>query len=346
MRSAGLRTRGRPSPTRIRCPRVTAESLPQFSLGSLVEAAEPLQTDDAAGASEADPAGLQRCDFLFAPVGVPPVVIEIDGGQHAEQVAVDDDRDRRLEAVGVPTIRVPTSELAAGEGPGLQAVERLIAGVPAAPEAVSPLVWGPIQVHRLVLALCEAIAGGLLRGDRWLVEVRDPTGIAVDLVGPYLELLGALDRLRGRGAVAPTTASFVDGERANTYRRTKDGRYERAGEPEEGTAQPAAADVRVLLECDRTSCEPLPDGDEVPTVVIRSTGVPVLMRDQSQIEPGRREAFTSAGGGPGDRRAALEAVLRAVFAKEELLEGNSRRSLRCWPAATVRCSCRQVPARA
>ncbi|MCY4629844.1 MAG: DEAD/DEAH box helicase [bacterium] len=216
---------------------------------------------------------------------------------------------------------MPTSELAAGEGPGLQAVERLIADVPAAPEAVSPLVWGPIQVHRLVLALYEAIAGGLLRGDRWLVEVRDPTGIAVDLVGPYLELLGALDRLRGRGAVAPTTASFVDGERANTYRRTKDGRYERAGEPEEGTAQPAAADVRVLLECDRTSCEPLPDGDEVPTVVIRSTGVPVLMRDQSQIEFCRREAFTSAGGGPGDRRAALEAVLRAVFAKEELLEG-------------------------
>ena len=211
---------------------------------------------------------LCSCDFLFAPVGVPPVVIEIDGGQHAEQVAVDDDRDRRLEAVGVPTIRVPTSELAAGEGPGLQAVERLIAGVPAAPEAVSPLVWGPIQVHRLVLALCEAIAGGLLRGDRWLVEVRDPTGIAVDLVGPYLE----------RSAPSPPSwerrggtddGSFVDGERANTYRRTKDGRYERAGEPEEGTAQPAAADVRVLLECDRTSCEPLPDGDEVPTVVIR-----------------------------------------------------------------------------
>lgn len=301
-----------------RSPEAVRWLIPQFSLGSLVEAAGTLQADDAAGVTEANPPGLQRCDFLFAPVGAPPVVIEIDGGQHAEQVAVDDDRDSRLEAVGVPTIRVPTRELAAGQGPGLRAAERLVAGVPAAPEAASPLVWGPIQVHRLVLALCEAIAAGFLSGDQWLVEVRDPTGIAVEVVGPYLEVLSALDRLRGSGAVAPATASFVDGERVNTYRRTKDGRFERAGE---GAAQPVAADVRILLECDRTSCEPLPDGDEVPTVVVRSTGVPVLMRDQFHIEPGHQEAFTSAGGEPEDRRAALEVVLRAVFAKRQLLEG-------------------------
>ena len=304
-----------------RSPEAVRWLLPQFSLGSLIEAAGPLQTNDAEGAIEANPPGLQRCDFLFSPVGARPVVIEIDGGQHAEQVAVDDDRDRRLQAVGVPTVRVPTSELAAGDGPGLQAVERLIAGVPAAPEAASPLVWGPIQVHRLVLALCEAIVGGFLSGDRWLVEVRDPTGTAVELVGPYLELLSALDRLRGSDSVAPATASFGDGEHVHSYRRTDDGRYERVVEPKEGAPQSAVADVRILLECDRTSCEPLPDGDEVPTVVIRSTGVPVLMRDQFQIEHGSREAFASGDGDPQDWRAALEVVLRAVFAKQELLEG-------------------------
>lgn len=304
-----------------RSPEAVRWLIPQFSLGSLVEAAGTLQADDAAGVTEANPPGLQRCDFLFAPVGAPPVVIEIDGGQHAEQVAVDDDRDSRLEAVSVPTIRVPTSELAAGQGPGLRAAERLVAGVPAAPEAASPLVWGPIQVHRLVFALCEAIAAGFLSGDQWLVEVRDPTGIAVEVVGPYLELLGALDRLRGSGAVAPNTASFVDEERVTTYRRTEDGRYERMEESEQGAAQLATADVRIRLECDRTSCEPLPDGDKVPTVVVRSTGVPVLMRDQFQIEHGRRDAVTSADIEPEDRRAALEVVLRAMFAKQQLLEG-------------------------
>ena len=304
-----------------RLPEAVRWLIPQFSLGSVVEAAGSPQTDDAVGAIEASPPGLQRCDFLFAPVDAPPVVIEIDGGQHAVQVAVDDDRDRRLQAVGVPTVRVPTSELAAGEGPGLRAVERLIAGVPATPEAASPLIWGPIQVHRLVLALCEAIVGGFLSGDRWLVEVRDPTGIAVEVIGPYLELLSALDRLRGSGSVAPATASFGDGEHVHTYRRTNDGCYERAVEPGDGAAQPTAADVRILLECDRTSCEPLPDGDEVPTVVIRSTGVPVLMRDEFQVPHGSREAFATDEGEPKRRRAALEVVLRAVFAKKELLEG-------------------------
>ena len=295
--------------------------VPQFSLGGLVEAAGPLQADDAAGGARANPPGVQRCDFLFAPVGAPPVVIEIDGGQHTEQVAVDEDRDSRLGAVGVPTIRVPTGELAAGEGPGLRAVEELIAGVPAAPQAVSPLVWGPIQAHRLVLALCEAIAGGFLRGERWLVEVRDPTSIAVEVVAPYLELLGALDRLRGNGAVAPATVSFVDGERVKTYRRTDDGRYERADGREKDVTRIAAVDVRILLECQRTSCERLPGSDDIPTVLVRSTGVPVLMRDEFQIEHGRQEALVPADSGSEDRRAAVEAVLRAVFAKHQLLEG-------------------------
>ncbi len=295
--------------------------VPQFSLGSLIEAAGPLQADDAAGTPEVNPPGLQRCDFLFAPVGVSPVVIEIDGGQHDEQVAVDDDRDSRLEAVGVRTIRVPTRELADGDGPGLRAVDRLLAGVPSGPDAPAPLVWGPVQVHRLVLALCEALAGGFLSGDRWLVEVRDPTGTAVELVGPYLELLGALDRLRGSGAVAPAMASFVGGERVRTYRRIGDGHYQRDAASGDGAARIAPADVRILLECDRTSCEPLLDGDKIPTVVVRSTGVPVLMRDQFQVEHGRQEAFAPDDGEPKDLRAALEAVLRAVFAKERLLEG-------------------------
>ena len=304
-----------------RAPGAVRWLVPQFSLGSLIEADGPLQEDDAAGSPEVNPSGLQRCDFLFAPVDVPPVVIEIDGDQHAEQVAVDDDRDSRLEAVGVRTIRVSTREFAAGEGPGLRAVDRLLASVPSAPDAPAPLVWGPIQVHRLVLALCEAVTGGFLSGDRWLVDVRDPTRIAVELVGPYLELLGAVSRLRGSGSVAPTTASFVDGERIQTYRRAPDGHYERDVASDQNPAPTAPADVRILLECDRTSCEPLPDRDEVPTVVVRSTGVPVLMRDQFQGEHSRREAFGADDGEPEDRRAGVEVVLRAVFAKERLLEG-------------------------
>ena len=285
--------------------------VPQFSLGRLVEAAGPLQADDVAGSAAVNPAEPQRCDFLFAPVGVAPVVIEIDGGQHAEQAAVDDDRDRRLEAVGVRTIRVATSELAAGDGPGLRAVDSLLAGVPSAPEAPAPLVWGPVQVHRLVLALCEALAGGFLSGDRWLVEVRDPAGIAVELVGPYLELFGALGQLRSSGSVAPATILFVSGERVRAYRRTPDGHYERGVASGQNPAPTIPADVRILLECDRTSCEPLPDRDGVPTVVVRSTGVPVLMRDELQVDYGPQKPFAAHDGEPaGCRRGRASRGVR------------------------------------
>ena len=142
--------------------------VPQFSLGHLIDAAGPPQAVDAAQSPAVNQAGLQRCDFLFAPVGLPPVVIEIDGGQHEEQVAVDDDRDRRLEAIGVRTIRVPTRELAAGDGPGLRDVDRLLASIPNAPETPDPLVWGPIQV--------APPGSRLVRGPCWRLPDWRPSG--------------------------------------------------------------------------------------------------------------------------------------------------------------------------
>ena len=55
--------------------------------------------------------------------------------------------------------------------------------------------------------------------------------------------------------------------------------------------------------------------------MVRSTGVPVLMRDEFQVEYDREESFAAADIDVEARRAALETVLRAVFAKERLLEG-------------------------
>ena len=101
------------------------------------------------------PAGDRRCDFLYAPLGMDPVVIEVDGLQHAEQRAVDRSRDRRLGSVGIKTIRVPTDELAVGEGLGLDEAARLLECAPRALSAAwAPLVWAPVQAHRLVLGLC------------------------------------------------------------------------------------------------------------------------------------------------------------------------------------------------
>ena len=276
--------------------------IPQPSLDLLVAAEGTART--ARAYPSRDRSGDSRCDFLFAPPGAHPAVIEVDGSQHTEQKSVDRHRDGRLAAVGVRTVRVTTRELTEDDGAGLRQVAAVLRAAPAAAGAVQPLVWAPIQVHRLVLGLCEAIEGGYLNGDRWTVEVHDPTGLAADLVGPYLELLDALDRMWGGRNVAPAEAVLAGSGRTRTYRRTSDGAY-CAGAPGALGQQP---DTRIILDCDRTSSEVLPESDAVPTVVIRSTGLRTLMRDSAHGPMQRPEPFVScdstqgrSGGGPARR---------------------------------------------
>ena len=265
-----------------------------------------------------DPDGQRRCDFLFSPPGAQPVVFEVDGGQHEEQKAEDLNRDRLLRNIRIETIRIPTSELDEGAGWGLRAVDEALQRHPGlATEEIEPLVWAPIQVHRLVLGVCEAIDAGWLTGNRWHVEVRDPTGLAIDLVEPYLGLLDALDCLWGNRATAPSRVEFVCGDQQLVYVRMATGRYEAAEVTRPLSEQ---GDVRIFLDCDRTPCEPLPEDHEIPAVVIPSTGVPVLVSDNPTGPLTRIEPFASCDSDE-DRRAALEAVMRAVFAKPELREG-------------------------
>ena len=264
-----------------------------------------------------DPNGDRRCDFLFSLPGTEPVVFEVDGGQHEEQEAEDRARDSDLLDVGIDTIRIPTSELRQGTGPALRAVKEVLQRWQDRTDTeIEPLVWAPIQVHRLVLGLCEAIDAGWLDGDRWHVKVSDPTGLATDLIGPYLGLLDALDCLWGGRETLPSSVEFTCTDRRLVYVRTATGRYEAAG-----SDRPPAdhSDVRILLECDRTPCEPMPDEEGIPAVVIRSTGVPMLMSDNPTGPPTRIEPFESCG--DEAPRAALEAVLRAVFAKAGFREG-------------------------
>ena len=288
--------------------------IPQPSLDLLVAAAEGTARP-ARATPVRDRSGDNRCDFLFAPPSADPVVIEVDGSQHTEQKSVDRHRDRQLAAAGVRTVRVTTRELTEDDGAGLRKVAAVLRAAPAAAGAMQPLVWAPIQVHRLVLGLCEAIEGGYLNGDRWTVEVHDPTGLAAELAGPYLELLDALDRMWGGRNVAPAEAVLACGGRTRIYRRTSDGAY-RAGAPGALGQQP---DTRIILDCGRTSSEVLPESDAVPTVVIRSTGLRTLMRDSAYGLTKRPEPFVSCDS--VDTQDALEVVLRAVFAKERLLEG-------------------------
>ncbi len=274
--------------------------------------------DDLLKAAGRDRQGDRRCDFLWAPPGGRPFVIEVDGIQHSGQELTDQQRDRLLQDIGIETIRVSTNEIGNGQGPQLEAITNAINDAMEQPQQPSEvdlhLVWGPIQVHRLVLGLCEAVRRGFLSGEYWVVEVEDPTERAVGLVAPYLETLYALDSLWGSGTASPVRVRFKNGATEVLLHRTPEGRYKKRRESAEESAP--TSHTRILLQCDRTSCQRLPDRDNIPTVVIRSTGVPVFMSDPLGTDRGQPVRIKEGG-----IRGALRSLLRAVFAKEDFREG-------------------------
>ena len=293
--------------------------LPQASFDGLLQAAGQEAT------------GCRRCDFLWAPPGTNPIVIEVDGRQHDNQKLVDEDRDRQLARIGIAMHRVSTREVRDGHGPLLDAIATAIGrgptqlelGLQTAPgkagglplDKQRRLVWGAIQTHRLVLGLCEAIRRGFLSGDRWIVHVEDPTGGAVEHLGPYLDALHALDRLWGSGAAIAGDVLLIGNGSSVRFHRGSEGRY--GGRRDSGKDPVLAADALILLQCDRTPIQPLPDGTDTPTVVIRSTGIGLLLSDPLDAGTDRITARVNGD----DARNALRVVLRTVFAKEDFREG-------------------------
>ncbi len=283
----------------------------------------------AAGVKGAEPSAHRRCDFLFCPPGAVPTVVEVDGSQHQEAKSVDRQRDRLLKQAGISTVRVPTAELGGRwKGPGLDSLQKAIDEAVRSqnglhsPEssfdAWPPLVWGPIQVHRLVLAICEAVEAGFLSGERWIIELDDPTGLSAYLVGPYLATLAALFEIWGSGELAPQVVVFRSNGTEVIYGFQEGGGFGYEQSTSTDASEEAAA-VKIILQSDWFPCEklPVPDPIEPPSVVIRSTGVPVLPNDLF-----RRLATRPEGVGESPRMCqALETVMKAVFGFDEFREG-------------------------
>lgn len=258
-------------------------------------------------------AGRRRLDFLALRPDGEALGIEIDGSQHADAALVDEDRDGLLESAGVPVTRITLDELRAGMGLGLDEVARFYSSAngAASGDTYGRLVWAPVQVHRLVLALIEALQTGFLTGDRWVVEVDDPLGVAVELVEPYLDLFLAANRLWAGHAVAD---EIVIGT-AGSWRRyvATDGGFVQA----ELEQAPESVDLLVRLESDRSSTDRLEARSGGPEIVVRSARLPVEVSDPVFEGSGRIAARTE-----GEQVDwALRVMLQAIFAKEDFREG-------------------------
>lgn len=257
--------------------------------------------------------GQRRLDFLIQPFDESPIAVEIDGEQHSDAKEVDAERDALLATVGIDVLRVTAAELRNGNGPGLAAIASRVGGaIPVEPlsRTQALLSQAPSAVHRTVLALTEAVLYRLVEGNLWVVEVDDPLDIAVQLIGPYLDLLAATD-LIWQAEVMPERIEWVSGSGRLAYERRGSQYVE---------AEPSEADptLRVLLESHLSPIEDLglPD-HEVPEVIVRSARLPVKVQDpivdvQSRISSqAESEQLVDS----------MTVLLQSVFALESFREG-------------------------
>lgn len=258
-----------------------------------------------------DAPSCRRCDFLFSPPGVAPFVVEIDGAQHASQSLVDDDRDKYLQEIGIQTIRIPSTEIHTGGGKGLVQLSEVLSRSLAGPELIDIRVWEPVQLHRFLAAIIQSYSLGFLAGDRWVIEVDDSTHSVHSYLSLYLDMLRAVDHLWGSRGIAPREVVIKSAGIWVGYSLGENGRYVATG------ATPEEIDVFIRLELGLTPINPLPDHGGAPTVVVRTSVVPVKISDPPIASTERIKVRT----GSIETRRALQVLLQSVFAKEDFRQG-------------------------
>ena len=288
--------------------------LPSVSAEAARWASPQASLDSLAKGFGVSTSGTRRVDFLLSSEwGRGRFVVEIDGDQHVDSVAVDEGRDETLKRAGFDVLRVPVAEVLRGSGAHLsQVAKRLrdengVARMPVDPQ--STIGYGPAEVHRAVLALAEALATGLICGSSWSIRLVGCSEWLAEAMVPYLDLLLGFDRIWSL-SVAPETLSIWNGERSLVLHRDTDG-YARS---ELDTAPPPT--LAIVLDPLRGPCEALPM-QEISQVVVRSADVPVELERQTEGLAMARLPTTDLN----DLHWGLKQVLHAVFAKEEFLEG-------------------------
>jgi ATP-dependent DNA helicase RecQ len=204
----------------------------------------------------------QRGDFLLAVGSSRHILVEVDGEQHKETRTADGLRDEKLEAAGIPVLRVPVSEVHAGVGPALAKVlEELPEPVPAVVSPLAQAVALSKWVHQCQLAALMGIRTGYLSSDGpWLIDLQLPprlrelTNVTVATaagLNNLRELIARLCSLYGVEAPGGSIDCEARGERLSETAHVVVG-------PADGSSDPAA-------------------GDRVPRFLISDVSVPVAI---------------------------------------------------------------------
>ena len=274
----------------------------------------PQASFDALTASLADysPSG-RRVDFLVnAPFGN-PFVVEIDGPQHQDTTSPDGERDQLLTKVGIPVVRIPPAEIDQGRGENLERVRSLWTSPQVAiDKSILDAILVPPSIHRLVIALLDAVDAGFLRGATWVIELEGEPYIDPSLIWPYVRLFNAIDRLWGPAMMPEEILLKTKGGWTRFDPRTD-------AQPVAREPQETDAHLVIRLEPNLTAFDKLRRSNgTTPAIVVTSARLPVVVGDDL-FEPAARANLAVID--PRDKEPALTEVLQAVFAKESFREG-------------------------
>ncbi|MDE0101163.1 MAG: RecQ family ATP-dependent DNA helicase [Bryobacterales bacterium] len=291
--------------------------IPQAPLGPLLQSRQRSGKD------------ARRIDFLFChPLAKAPLAIEIDGPQHRDAARVDEERDRLLRSVGIDVVRISTTELSVGSGPGLENVSRRLSylfadrGPPRSQQRHGALAMDCATAAKVQFAVAGALFRGWLRPLRpWQIRLKGARSPSAAGVVDLLEMLKTIDVIYGaRSSPSRCSVALDDG---NTWSWSISGSESEGPSQENGVAE-SSDDLTIAVE---TSCGPFhnthSDGD--PDCIIRSTHLPVTLASRPKLPgKGHRQANTNnyRTGGPIHR--ALRLFLRHVFRKRDFLEGQGR----------------------
>lgn len=283
--------------------------IPQAAISALLESG--LDGDRAQGSADG-----RRVDFLLAVPGRDPVVFEIDGRQHENQAEVDHARDAELQGRDIETVRVPTSQLQARSGPGFARALEIVSGATAPGGHAADVTWQvtmqATQLHRFAFAISCALRAGMLSGKRWVIRLADPTGSVAFASEPYFRMISAIFELWGAADHLPDQVCLVTDDAMVRVTGIKERKCRGLWE----SRKSELVDVEIVLEIDKTSLDPLPGTDRVPSVVVRSTGLPYVLA--TPVMPRTSRALPPLG---ANAREILEQLLLSVFAKRGFREG-------------------------
>ncbi len=160
--------------------------------------------------------GGRRIDFLVAHPIAGTFAIEIDGDEHGDDPAVDTDRDASLAELGIEVLRIPNTEIDAGDGPALRNLGTVLASLKeTSPDQQKLRIVEAVNdcqsASKFQFALAKALQfGWLTEKTTWKILSVSGDGTSLAATLDFLEMLSALDTLYGL-STAPEDVHLSDG---------------------------------------------------------------------------------------------------------------------------------------